>query len=306
MPVSLASTRRHAAAELGMRVDAGADGRAAGRQFEHRVLSLRGPLDRQFDLPGEAADFLAQPQRRGVGQMRAADLDDLVPLLGLVGQHAVQPLKRRDQVLFDRRGHGHVDRRGKHVVGALPHVDVIVGMDRLFGLQPIAAQQLDGPVADHLVGVHVARRARAGLKDVDRELVVELAVGHFAAGRQQGLDLLGVERVLAGAGQLAQVAIGDAAANFTSPRPWINAGGSCQPEIGKVFDGPLRLRTVIGLGRHADLAHRILLDAEICHRIATSRRRKQIGKEPGSRTWFVDGGSGAANPAPINSFEQRL
>ena len=26
---------------------------------------------------------------------------------------------------------GDVDRRGEHVVGALPHVDVVVGMDRL-------------------------------------------------------------------------------------------------------------------------------------------------------------------------------
>ncbi len=66
-------------------------------------------------------------------------------------------------------------------------------------VEAVAAEHLDGPVGDHLVGVHVARRARAGLKDVDRELVVELALGHFAAGRQQRLDLLVVERVLAGA-----------------------------------------------------------------------------------------------------------
>ncbi len=40
----------------------------------------RRALDRQLQLPGKAADLLAQAQRRGVGQVRAADLEDLVPL----------------------------------------------------------------------------------------------------------------------------------------------------------------------------------------------------------------------------------
>jgi hypothetical protein len=35
---------------------------------------------------------------------------------------------------------------------------------------------------DDLVGIHVRRRARARLKDVDRELVVVLAVGDLARG----------------------------------------------------------------------------------------------------------------------------
>ena len=111
--------------------------------------------------------------------------------LRLVGQHVAQPLQRGNQVLLDRLRHGDVDGRGEHVVGALPHVDVVVGMDRLFGAKAVAAHQLDGPIGDHFVGVHVARRARAGLKHVDGKLVVELAVGHFAAGGQQGFDLLG-------------------------------------------------------------------------------------------------------------------
>ena len=34
---------------------------------------------------------------------------------------------------LDRHGGGHVDRRGKHVVGALAQVDVVVRMDRLLG-----------------------------------------------------------------------------------------------------------------------------------------------------------------------------
>ena len=79
-------------------------------------------------------------------------------------------------------GRGHVNRRGKDVVRALPHVHVVVRMDRLFAGEAVAAGKFDRPIGDHLVGVHVARRARAGLIDIDGKLVVETPVGHFAAG----------------------------------------------------------------------------------------------------------------------------
>ena len=46
---------------------------------------------------------------------------------------------------------------------------------------------------DHLVRVHVRGRARAGLEDVDRELVVELARGDPVAGCGDALGLLRVE-----------------------------------------------------------------------------------------------------------------
>ena len=52
---------------------------------------------------------------------------------------------------------------------------------------------LAGERGDHLVRVHVRGRARAGLEDVDRELVVELARGDPVAGGGDPLGLLGVE-----------------------------------------------------------------------------------------------------------------
>src|SRR5581483_10410294 len=47
---------------------------------------------------------------------------------------------------------------------------------------------------DHLVRVHVRRRPRAGLEDVDRELVVELAVRDPICRLRDPLRLLGVEQ----------------------------------------------------------------------------------------------------------------
>jgi len=52
---------------------------------------------------------------------------------------------------------------------------MVVGMHRVLGADP-PAQQLDGPVPDHLVGVHVALGTGSRLPDGQREvaLVVEL------------------------------------------------------------------------------------------------------------------------------------
>jgi hypothetical protein len=44
---------------------------------------------------------------------------------------------------------------------------------------------------DHLVGVHVGAGARPGLEDVDRELVVVLAVGNLGGGDDDRARLLG-------------------------------------------------------------------------------------------------------------------
>jgi hypothetical protein len=48
---------------------------------------------------------------------------------------------------------------------------------------------------DHLVRVHVRARARAGLEDVDRELVVELAAGDAVGRCGDAVGLVGVEQV---------------------------------------------------------------------------------------------------------------
>ncbi len=225
-----------------------------------------GPADRSLQLPRQSADLLTERKRRGVGQVRAADLQNVLPLRPPF-RPSTLPQCSRAGISRSRiaAGHGHVDGRGKHVVGALAQVDVVVRMDRLLAAEAVAAGQFDRPIGDHLVGVHVARGARAGLKDVDGKLVVELAVGHFAAGGQQGLDLAFVERPLAGAVSRPRSRLTLAAAHFTSPRAWINSGGKRPAGDGKVFHGALRLRPVVRLGGQADLAHRIAFDAKLGH-----------------------------------------
>ena len=58
---------------------------------------------------------------------------------------------------------------------------MVVGMHRR-SRSALAAEQLDRPVGDDLVGVHVRRGAAAGLEDVDDELAVERAVDDVLRG----------------------------------------------------------------------------------------------------------------------------
>ena len=103
--------------------------------------------------------------------------------VGLGGERRLERLERRQQVVGRLVERGEVHGRGEHVVGGLAHVDVVVGV-----------RALAGEVGDHLVGVHVRRGARAGLEDVDRELVVELAGGDAVAGGRDALGVAGVEQ----------------------------------------------------------------------------------------------------------------
>ena len=69
-----------------MRVDTRADCCAADGKFQNSIERFLSALDRQRNLSGEATELLTQPQRRGISQMRPADLDDLVPGYGFADQ----------------------------------------------------------------------------------------------------------------------------------------------------------------------------------------------------------------------------
>ena len=124
-----------------------------------------------------ARELVTQGQRGGIHQVGAPDLLDVGifgDLLAVGGHHALQSRQRAGHNA-DRSGDAHT--RGEDVVGRLRLVDVVVGrqVERVVG--ELAAMQQLRAVGDHLVDVHVGLRARAGLPDVQRELVVPLAAG---------------------------------------------------------------------------------------------------------------------------------
>ena len=124
-----------------------------------------------------------------------------------------------------------------------------LGWIGLVGQEAIAAGQLDGPIGDHLVGVHVAGRAGAGLVDVDGKLgrrsVPRPLRGRRPAGPRPGDRSAAV---LAAAGQLAQIAVGDGGGQFDQPQSVDQLRGQRLAGDGEILHGPLRLGAVVSLG----------------------------------------------------------
>src|SRR3972149_665709 len=134
---------------------------ARGPEPRQRVRNARDAL---AHLRGVPAELLPERHGHSVHPVRAAGLDDVVELHGPGGERGRQALERGQQVVCRLVQRGEMHGRREDVVRGLPHVHVVVRVDALAG---------EG--GDHLVRVHVRGGARAGLEDVDRELVVELA-----------------------------------------------------------------------------------------------------------------------------------
>jgi hypothetical protein len=89
-------------------------------------------------------------------------------------------------------------------------------MDRLLRAEN-AARHLDGAIGDHLVHVHVALRAAAGLPDAQREVVVELAGGDLIRGADDEIGQSGLS--------LPRSWFTSAQAFFSVPKAWITSSG---------------------------------------------------------------------------------
>src|SRR3954454_18124419 len=130
-----------------------------------------------------AGELLAERDRYGIHQMRAAGLDDVVELHGLRLERRRESLERRQKVVRDLVERREVHGRREDVVRRLTHVHVVVRV-----------HVVTGECCDHLVRVHVRRRSGPSLEHVDRELVVELARCNPVAAGAHALRLLVVEQ----------------------------------------------------------------------------------------------------------------
>jgi hypothetical protein len=167
-------------------VESGPHGGASRGQLMAARHGLVQPVLGFAQLGGPSRPFLTDGQRGGVLQVGAADFDHVNPLHGLGPDRLGELVKARQRVPTNREQGGDVHGGGEAVVGRLAHVDVVVGVYRVFGAQ-LAAQQLASSVGDHLVDVHVGLGARAGLPDIQRKLAVELAGDDLIGRGDDGL-----------------------------------------------------------------------------------------------------------------------
>ena len=145
-----------------------------------------------IELRDPARDLLAERERRRVLQVRAADLDDRPRTRRPCRASVVAQARRRagSSRADERLDRGDAHRRREDVVRRLAAVDVVVRMHEA-AFADRAAEQLRGAVGEHLVHVHVALRAGAGLPDRERELVVVPAGEDFVGGGDDRVGLLG-------------------------------------------------------------------------------------------------------------------
>jgi hypothetical protein len=127
----------------------------------------------EAQLRGVAGELLAERDRHGVHEVRAARLDDVANASALACSDASSASSAGISRFVASSSAARCTALGKTSFDDWPMLTWSLG----WAPSP-------GEVRDDLVGVHVRRRARAGLEDVDRELLVVLA----------GRDLLGRRR----------------------------------------------------------------------------------------------------------------
>ena len=154
------------------RVQPGPDRRRADVELLQLLRGVRHIVGAASDAGGVAAEFLAERDRHGILQMRAAGLEHVRELARLPIETVRERSRRADEAAVSEEQR-QARRRREHVVRRLAHVHVIVRMHARVGAARLA-EELGGAVRDHFVRVHVVRGARARLIDVHDELVAQV------------------------------------------------------------------------------------------------------------------------------------
>ncbi len=108
-------------------------------------------------------------------------------------ERAVQFSERRNETVPELFRAADMNGGGDHVVARLAHVDVVVGMHNRVRADRFALQ-LRATVCDHFVRVRVRARAGAGLKNIQRKMLVELSIDNFFGRLHDERAAFGVEQ----------------------------------------------------------------------------------------------------------------
>ncbi|MNT00042.1 hypothetical protein D3C72_1344590 [compost metagenome] len=172
---------RHAHGIFRMGVQPRPHRRTAQRQLREVRQAMVDMLEVVLQHRHPAGDLLPEGQRRGVLQMGTTNFDDVSERLRFCRQGLGQHFQLRNEMLAQADDCRHVHRGREYIVRTLAFIDVIVRV--YFALHPAyAAQQFARAVRQHLVHVHVALGAGAGLPDGKGEFVRVFIGQHFVGG----------------------------------------------------------------------------------------------------------------------------
>ena len=191
----------------------------------------------------ERVELLADGHRHGVLQFGAAHLHDVDDTRRPWRGTTLTSFSSSAISLSLRRMQRDLDRRRIRVVRRLRHVQVVVRLEELV-LALLVAGQLEADVGEHLVGVHVRRRAGAALVPIDQELVVVLAVEHRLRAPSRSRPAFLLHR--------ADVGVGARRRELHDRPRFDEAGIVIDRDAGdlEVLERPRRLHAVVGIGRN--------------------------------------------------------
>ena len=139
--------------------------------------ALRSRPHAVLDLAGVAAEFLAQADRRGVLQMGAADLDDVVELLA--PSRPARPAGCSSagiRILVQRDRGGDVNGGGDDVVELCAMLTWSLGWTGVLAQPRLPPRISLARLAITSLAFMLVEVPRAGLEDVEQELLVVLAL----------------------------------------------------------------------------------------------------------------------------------
>ena len=208
-----------------------------------------------------AGDLLGEGDGRGILQVGAAGFDDALVFPLKAQEGGGQLVHGGDHPVLQGQDCRDMHGGGEGIVGGLGHIHIVIRV------QELLPRDLIAPVRDHLVGVHIALGAGAGLPDHQGKMLHERTGDHLIAGGGQGFQLgpghlLRSQGMVGHGGRLLQDAEG------LDDLPGHGLDAHTDGEIGP---GALGLGSPVSVGRHLHLAHRVMLDA-VFHRISSFQR----------------------------------
>ena len=201
------------------------------------------------------AHLLAERDRNSILQVRAAHLEDILVLLGLL-------LELRSEAVESSReflclvAQADLDARRERVIRGLCHVGVVVRGDDVVTAFRLT-DDLECTVAEDLVHVHVDGRTSTALDRIDRELVEELAVDDLISSFDQCFADLLVET--------ARSHVGHGSCLLDTSDALNEIRIDYLTRDMEVIDGTHRLNTVVNLIRYFELTNEIMFFSHVCH-----------------------------------------